>query len=301
MKFVYISMFNLVFFGNTKYSTIVAKKLQETFGLTALVTIPNRPLGRKKILTPSPTKKFALEHNIQVLTFDKLDQKAITTIKNFNNRTMEQLNNVDFIVVADYGLFLPNELLKVPKFAPLNVHHSLLPKHRGPSPAPTAILNGEKVSGVTIIKMTEKVDAGDMLAQKEYMLKDDETTDFLLTKLNELGAELVVKVIQDYKHITPKKQDAAKSDDTAHIKKSDGYFDLKNPPSPEKLDRMIRAYYPWPNVWTKIRIRNKEIGIKFLPEKKMQVEGKKPTSYKDFLNGYPELKPSVEKLYGSNS
>lgn len=274
----------IIFFGNTKYSTIVEKKLHETFGLSAVVTIPDRPLGRKKIPTPNPVKQFAIEHTIPVLTFDTLDKKAIEAVK--------QCGNIDFFVVADYGLFLPTELLAVPEYAPLNVHHSLLPKYRGPSPAPSVILSGEKISGVTIIRMTNRVDAGPIIEQKKYTLSTNETTDSLLSHLNKIGAELLLPVFEAYKKGTVKEisQDEKKAIFTKHIEKKDGYIDLSIPPTKEMIDRMIRAYYPWPSVWSKVRIRNKELGIKFLPEKKIQIEGKRPMSYKDFFNGYPELR-----------
>lgn len=277
----------IVFFGNTKYSVIVAKTLHKAFGLTAVVTIPDRPLGRKKILTPSPVKHFAVTNTIPCLTFDKLDESAIAKIGQLQP---------DFLIVADYGLILPQRLLTVPKYTALNVHHSLLPKYRGPSPAPAAILRDDKISGVTIIQMTDKVDAGPILAQKEYTLKPDETTDSLLTALNSLGGKLVVDVIKNYSVLTPKSQDESKASMTKHMTKQDGYIDVNNPPSPEQLNRMIRAYYPWPNVWTILRTKNHELRTKFLPGQKLQVEGGKPMSIKDFLNGYPKMKDTIGKL-----
>ena len=287
---------NIIFFGSSKYSTIVQKALFEKFGLSLTVTIPDKPVGRKQILTPSPVKKLAIENSVPVLTFDKLDKKAL---EQFSNETMKQFNNgVDFLVVSDYGLILPKELLDLPKFAPLNVHHSLLPKYRGPSPAPTAILNGDKVSGVTIIKMTEKMDAGSILSQKEYTLVKDETTDSLLTKLNTLGAELLLGVIENFDRIKPIPQNEQKTTYTKKITKEDGFFDIDNPPSPQTLDRMIRAYSPWPGTWTKLKMESGELKIiKLLPEQMIQVEGGKPMDIKDFINGYPEAKEKIEKLF----
>lgn len=305
------------FFGNSKYSVIVASVLHKKFDLTAVVTIPDRPIGRKKTLTPSPVKQFATEHNIPVIAIDSLSKSGLA-----NLGVGPLIAASDFLVVADYGLILPDEVLAIPKFAPLNVHHSLLPKYRGPSPAPTAILNGEKISGVTIIKMTDTVDAGPILAQKEYVLKPDETTDSLLTSLNTLGGGLVIEVIANYQSIKPAPQDETKASLTKHMTKQDGYIDLANPPSPEKLDRMIRGYFPWPNVWARTPLRlnlnqgstlEKEHVIKFLPRKVspyeakaqerilIQVEGGKPMSVKDFLNGYPEMKGKITKLFSMSS
>lgn len=257
---------NIVFFGNTKYSVIVAKALLEHFGLAAVVTIPN-----------SPIKTFAQEHKIPVI-----DSSLISS------------NTPDFLIVCDYGLLLPKKLLDIPKYAALNVHHSLLPKYRGPSPAPTAILNGDKISGVTIIRMNEELDAGDILAQKEYTLKSDETTPNLLTKLNTLGGEIIISVIEDYiaGNVKPIPQNEKEATFTKRINKQDGYVNLENPPHFQQLDRMIRSYYPWPGVWTLLRLKASEGQakiVKFLPNKIIQVEGKRPMNYKDFLNGYQQL------------
>lgn len=283
----------IVFFGNTEYSTIVEKALHEKFGLSLVVTIPDRP-NRKNQLIPNPVKQFATRNNISVITTEKLDKLTIKKIK---------AHLPDFLVVADYGLILPKELLGLPKYAPLNVHHSLLPKYRGPSPAPTAILNGDKISGVTIIKMTERVDAGDILAQEEYELKDDETTDSLLIKLNTLGGKIIIPIIERYINGTAKakKQDESKATLTPRLNKNNGYVELENPPSPVTLDRMTRAYFPWPGVWTLLRLKAsegqaKDLRIKFLPGKKIQVEGKKAMSYKDFVNGYPKARAILDKL-----
>ncbi len=289
---------NIVFFGSSKYSTIVERSLFEKFGISLVVTLPDRELGRKKNLTPNPVKKFALDHKIPVLTAEQFSHSAIQQLKNVSP---------DFFVVADFGLILSKELLEIPKKAALNVHHSLLPKYRGPSPAPTAILNGDKVSGVTIIRMTKEVDAGDILNQKEYELKKDETTDSLLTKLNELGAEIIVPIIENYSSVKPIAQDESKATFTKRMNKQDGFVDIENPPSAEIIDRMIRAYYPWPNAWTVLSIKNKVLRIKFMPaspaggqggpDKKIQAEGGKPMSIKDFLNGYPQAKPLLQKIF----
>lgn len=285
----------IVFFGNSPYSLIGARILHEKLGITLVVTKSDRP-DRKGRLVPSPLKAFAAEKNIPFLTVDKLDEQTIQTIKDLQP---------DFFVVEDYGLIVPQKLLDVPRYAPLNVHHSLLPQYRGPAPAPFALLAGEEKSGVSIIHMNNKVDAGDIYAQEKYSLKPNETTDSLLQKLNDLGGNLVVQVIQDIVSGKAKRQqqDEGQKSLTHYMKKSDGYIDLSNPPSPEQLDRMIRAYYPWPTVWTKVRIVSKnditnsqEKVLKFLPNHMFQLEGKNPVSRKDFLNGYPEMQTFLEKM-----
>lgn len=256
---------NIIFFGNTKYSIIGAKIINSTYPIMLFVTIPN-----------SPVKFLADDLNIPCIETTRLDNKLLEKVKNLKP---------DFLIVEDFGLILPKNLLKMPKYAPLNIHHSLLPKYRGPSPAPFAILNGDLISGVTIIKVAEKVDTGDILAQKEYQLAENETTDSLLIKLNELGGELIISVIKKYLEgkENPIPQDESKASYTKRFEKRDGYFDINNPLSQDMLDRMIRAYYPWPGVWTKWRGKI----VKFLPEGKMQMEGKRVISFKEFLNGYP--------------
>lgn len=278
---------NIIFFGNTKYSLIDVKALHEHFGLTAIVTIPDRENIHKKTAITSPTKLYAVEHTIPVIETVKLTNEIIEHIKELRP---------EFLVVADYRFIIPQKLLELPKTAPLNIHHSLLPKYRGPGPAPTTILKGDTKTGVTVIKIINKVDAGDIYSQKEYVMRSDETTDSLLTTLNELGAQEAINVIENFYNITPIKQDESQATVTRYITKQDGYIDLDNPPDPIMLDRMIRAYYPWPNTWSKYRIKNQEVRIKLLPGKKIQVEGKKPQTIKDFINGYTEGKVFLEKL-----
>lgn len=266
------SQIKVIFFGNTKYSTIGARIINTVYPIMLFITIPD-----------SPVKDLAQDLNTPVIETTKLDEGIFEKIKQLNP---------DFLIVEDYGLILPKKVLESPKYAPLNIHHSLLPKYRGPSPAPFAILNGESVSGVSIIKMVDEVDAGDILAQEKYQLTPNETTASLLTKLNELGGELMISVIGQYLDgtIKPITQDQSKATFTKHFEKEDGYFDIDNPPSFDKLDQMIRAYHPWPGVWTKWRSsKGASKIVKFLPGDKIQMEGKKAISFKDFLNGYPDF------------
>ena len=228
----------IVFFGNTQHSLIGLKVINKEIGIFHVVTIEN-----------SPIEKFAREENIPSTVTKTLDEQ---TVKNLEKLTP------DFLVVEDYGLILPDSLLNIPKYAPLNIHHSLLPEYRGPSPVPSAILAGEKITGVSIIKMTAEVDAGDILAQTSYEMNGTETTDSLLIILNKLGAKLLVDVINNYDEFLKKtkKQTLPKTKYTDRMTRESGLIDLKNPPNPQILDRMIRAYYPWPTVWMKWKMEN---------------------------------------------
>src|SRR5687768_6525368 len=164
----------IIFFGNSKYSVIGAQIIHSELPISLVVTTPDKPIGRDKVLTASPTKTWANSHQIPVLETNHFDSKIIQQLKDLQP---------DFFIVEDYGVILPLEVLSIPKVASLNVHHSLLPKYRGASPASAAILNGDDVTGVTIIEMTEKMDAGDMVASAKYSLSPNETTPTLLTKL----------------------------------------------------------------------------------------------------------------------
>lgn len=279
---------NIIFFGNTKYSLIGAQIIHEHLGISQIVTIPDRPDKRGR-MQKSPLKTFGEEHAIPVLEVNKITDDVIEQIKTFA---------ADFFVVEDYGLLLPEKLLAIPKQAALNIHHSLLPKYRGSSPAPEALLNGEKTTGVSVIMMTKKLDAGDILGQKTYEIKPDDTTDSLLTVLNQLGGELIIPILQNFDEAKVKavKQDESQVVLTKMMKKEDGYIDPANPPETNQLDRMIRAYFPWPTVWTRLSINGQEKIVKFLPGNKLQVEGKTPMSVKDFINGYPELKEEITNL-----
>lgn len=281
---------NIIFFGSSKYSTIVAEMIQKKLGLAAIVTLNDSPQGRKKIITPNPVKAYALTQNIPNLTADKLDKNIIEKIASYNP---------DFLIIADYGLLLPKNLLKLPKYTALNIHHSLLPKYRGPSPAQNTIISGEKISGVTIIEVNDKIDSGPILAQQEYELNPNETTESLLINLNTIGGSLALKVIDDFinNKVIKKNQDESKATYTQKIKKIDGFIDINNPPNKEQLDKIIRAYYPWPTVWTKIETeKDKWKIIKFLPEEKIQIEGGKAMKIKDFLNGYQQLKQKINAV-----
>ncbi|MBI2036172.1 methionyl-tRNA formyltransferase [Candidatus Microgenomates bacterium] len=210
------------------------------------------------------------------------------------------LIGADLGVVASYGRILTKQELNTPKYGFINVHPSLLPKYRGPSPIQTAILNNDKISGITIIKMDEEVDHGPILYQEKMELSGSDNFDILSKKMFLRASEILPKIIEDFAagKIKPTPQDHAKATSTRRLTKQDGFIDINNPPPPDQLDRMIRAYYPWPGVWTKFEIRNSKFEIlKFLPGQKIQVEGGKPMSVKDFINGYPSAKGIILSIF----
>lgn len=205
----------------------------------------------------------------------------------------------DIGIIANYGRIVPKSVIKSFPKGIINIHPSLLPKYRGPTPVPTAILEGEEKTGVSIIKIDEEVDHGPILIQKEEKISPEDTSETLLNRLFKIGAELLPNVIERYikGEIEPVEQEHNLATFTKALKKKMGFIDLENPPLPDLLDRMIKAYYPWPGVWTKADLGGKVLILKLLPEKKIQIEGKKPMSYKDFANGYKQqFESSLEKF-----
>ncbi len=208
-------------------------------------------------------------------------------------------------VLASFGKIVPPEILTIPKHGILNLHPSLLPKYRGPTPAQTTILNEEKQTGLTIIKMDKEVDHGPIVAQfKEEILPTD-TAESLYFRLFSAGAEVLKTILPAYLEgrIKLRTQNHSKATYTKKLTREDGKIDWKKPP--KYIERMIRAFYPWPGCWTKIHLRGGvapethlggEKRLKILKAHlengklvldQVQLEGKKPVAYKQFLEGYP--------------
>ncbi|TSC88245.1 MAG: methionyl-tRNA formyltransferase [Microgenomates group bacterium Gr01-1014_7] len=250
----------IIFFGSDSFVIPILQALEQNFEVVSVVTAPD-----------SAIQIEAQKLGVPVLTPDKLDENS----------------RCDLFVVASYGQILPRVLLDLPEFGSLNVHPSLLPKYRGASPVPATILNEDKQTGVTIIKMDEKMDHGPVVIMKEISLSGQETLLELINKLFRLGAEILIDIIPDFVSgkIKLMEQDHEKATYCKMMKKEDGYFDIEKPPDSETLDRIIRAYYPWPGAWTKWEGKI----VKFLPGGLIQMEGKKPIPLKDFRNGYPDF------------
>lgn len=189
----------------------------------------------------------------------------------------------DLVISADYGQKLPSN--------GLNLHPSLLPKYRGPTPVPQQILNKETESGISIIKMTGEFDAGPIIAQEKVPVLPEDTSPDLLKRCFTSGAKLLVKILPDYLNnkITQKIQDESQADYTRKFTKADGFIsweEFKKSRLSSTLDRKIRAYFPWPGVWT--TLPNGKI-LKLLPKNLLQLEGKQPITMKQFLSGYKNL------------
>lgn len=282
----------VIFFGTPSFVVPVLAAIGKDFNLVGAVTAPDTEQGRKKVLTSPPVKIYAEKNNIAISQPEKLDDTFLDKIKD---------TKPDIFIVAAYGKIIPQSIIEFPPLGSLNIHPSLLPCYRGPSPIQTALLNGDRTTGVSIIKMDEKMDHGPLLSQWKVDLKPDDTFEKLHFSLFDDAAERLPTIIHDYaeKKIQPVPQDDSLATYCQMITRASGYFDSTNPPAPQELDRMIRAYYPWPNAWTKLKLSNgKEQLVKFYPENRVQVEGGKPMNLEEFFNGHPEIKEKVLKLLG---
>ena len=225
---------NILFMGTPDYAEIILKNLIEKYNIVGVYTQPDKPVGRKKILTSPSVKILAQNHNIQVFQPNNLKNEA-DNIKSLNP---------DFIVVAAFGQILPKEILEI---APcINLHASLLPKYRGASPIQSAILNGDKFSGVTAMKMDIGLDTGDILAY-EYCEVGDKTAPELFDELANIASNLTPFVIDNYSKIKPLKQIDAISNYSPKITKKDGEIDFDDA---LQIYRKYKAFYYWPNIFT---------------------------------------------------
>lgn len=294
----------IVFFGTPKEVIPVLDTLQKHFDVAAVVTTPDQKSGRKHLLNQTPVKIFSQIKKLPVLT-----------PLQFNDEVLKQLNiyNPELFVVAAYGKLIPETILKLPKFGAINIHPSLLPNYRGPTPIQTAILNGDSKTGITIMKMDDKMDHGPILHQIPYTIDDTDTFEWLMEHMFSQAGVILPHIIDEYTigkmKLTP--QDDKIATYTKIISKQNGYIDisvLDNLNSSQlnkwkiELDRKIRAYYPWPTVWTILNTsvssdkEDKKL-VKFLPNNRIQVEGKKTVNIKDFLNGYPLMRKTIEKVF----
>ncbi|MEX0621405.1 MAG: methionyl-tRNA formyltransferase [Candidatus Woykebacteria bacterium] len=273
----------IVYFGTSEFAVPILKTLygQQFVGeveIPLVITAPDAPAGRGKTSTSSLVKLIATEFNLNIDTPASLkgNKKFVSKLKSLNP---------DFIVLASYGKIIPKEILEVPKKGSINVHPSILPKYRGPSPIGSAILAGDKSTGVTIIKMNEKMDEGDILGTARIRISTKDTAQSLSKKLADLSSKFILHILHlaHLEKIKAKPQNHKLATYTKIIRKEDGLINWKKPP--QNLELIIRAYYPWPGVWTKY---NGKI-LKLLPGNKLQLEGKNPVTVKEFKAGHKDF------------
>ncbi|MGN0399874.1 MAG: methionyl-tRNA formyltransferase [Blautia sp.] len=278
----------------------------------AVVTQPDKPKGRGKTLMPTPVKEVALIHHIPVLQPVKVREPEF----------VEHLRNMepDVIVVAAFGQIISRDILELPKYGCINVHASLLPAYRGAAPIQWSVINGDRESGVTIMRMNEGLDTGDMMDKVVVPLASDETGGSLFDKLSHAGAGLCVKVLEDLEAgrvvYTPQPEEST-TPYAAMITKKMGEICWKRPAG--EIEQLIRGLNPWPSAYTylgnkslklwKAAVEKAETGTEnavpgqviradkkglciytgdgILNVQELQLEGKKRMDTAAFLRGYP--------------
>lgn len=229
----------VVFMGTPDFAVGALEALIEAgHQVTAVVTQPDKPKGRGKELQMTPVKVCAQKHGIPVFQPVKIKEpEAVETLRSYQ---------ADIFVVAAFGQILPEEILSMPRYGCVNIHASLLPKYRGAGPIQWAIINGEKITGVTIMRMDKGLDTGDMLFKTEVEIAPRETADTLHDKLAEAGARLIVEALAKIEagDVTPVKQNDADSCYAKMLNKSMGKIDWQM--EAEKLDCLIRGLISWP-------------------------------------------------------
>jgi methionyl-tRNA formyltransferase len=239
-------MTKIIFMGTPDFSVPILRQIiQDGYDCIGVVTQPDRPVGRKKVLTPPPVKVEAEKLGIPVFQPEKIRQSE-------ELQTILQLKP-DLIVTAAFGQILPTELLDAPPFGCINVHASLLPELRGGAPIHYAIIQGKEKTGVTIMYMAEKLDAGDILTSVEVTILEDDNVGTMHDKLSEAGAKLLSETIPKLlnNELTPIKQDEEKATFASNIKRDQEKVDWTQ--SGEAIYNHIRGLNPWPVAYTLLK------------------------------------------------
>jgi len=300
----------IVFMGTPKFAVPVLEMLIENYGVDLVITQPDKKVGRKKVLTPPPVKVVALDNNIKVLQPEKIstDEETYNTLKELNP---------DIIITAAYGQLVPEKILEIPKHKCINVHGSLLPKLRGGAPIQYSILEDHKKTGITIMYMVKKLDAGDMISKVEVDILDSDNYESLHDKLSVAGRDLLNETLPKIfsGDIAPEKQDDNLANYAEKLTKEEAKLDWNLPAC--QLERNIRAFNPAPIAFLTVNVNGNDERVKIyqanvLPHQEkalgtviafdktglqiatqdgvlnitqLQPQGKKPMSVQDFLNG----------------
>ena len=228
----------IVYLGTPDFAVEPLKKLLENgYNVVAVVTNKDKPVGRKQVLTAPPVKQFALANNIKVFQYDKIRVEGVEELKALNP---------DIMITCAFGQILSKEILDIPKFGVINIHASILPKYRGASPIHFAILNGEKTTGITIMKTNEGVDTGDIIYQEEIAIGENETCGELFDRLSTLGANCLIKTLPSIFDNTAKYivQDDEKASFSKIIRKELAKIDWND--SAKNIVNKVRAFNPAP-------------------------------------------------------
>lgn len=242
----------VVYLGTPDFAVLPLKSLLEIDGveIVGVVTNKDKPVGRKMVLTAPPVKTFAIENNLPVYQYDKIRIEGVDDLKALSP---------DLMITCAFGQILSKEILEIAKLGVINIHASLLPKYRGASPINFAILNGEKTTGVTIMKTDEGVDTGDIIYSEEIEIGEEETAKELFNKLSILGAKCIKKVVKDLMNgetkTTPQEHDKATK--TTMITKQMAKLDFSK--DAQTLVNTIRAFNPWPIAYAVVNGENFKI------------------------------------------
>lgn len=233
----------IVFMGTPDYSVKTLSALIDAgHELVGVFAQPDKPVGRKQILTPPPTKQFALSKGIEVFQPVTLrDGTALESLKKLAP---------DVIVVVAYGKILPKEILQLPKFGCVNGHASLLPRHRGASPIQWSIVCGDRETGITTMLMDEGMDTGDILLKETVAISNDDTADSLFERLSFVSAELMLKTLKGLEKgtIVPEKQDESEASYAPILKKEMAHIDYNK--TAFEICCLVRGFYSWPCAFT---------------------------------------------------
>jgi methionyl-tRNA formyltransferase len=286
-------MVKVIFFGSDKYSLVALKSLSLTddFKPVVVITTPQAFL----------VNQFCQEKNLPIIEWSPTSIiRIIEAIKKLSPQVG---------ILASFGKIIPPPILELFPKGILNIHPSLLPKYRGPSPVQAAILNGDKQTGVTIIKMDNEVDHGPIVAQFTEEIKPTDTAEELYSRLFSAGTEVLKTILPTYLEgrVDFREQDHSQASWTKKLTRDNGKINWKQPD--EYLERFLRAMHPWPGAWTQVQLaipisgdRRKSVCLKRLKILKahlengklvldqVQLEGKKPVSWKQFKEGYPNVK-----------
>ncbi|NCU16231.1 methionyl-tRNA formyltransferase [Pallidibacillus pasinlerensis] len=236
-------MTKIVFMGTPDFAVPVLQQIiNDGYDVIGVVTQPDRPVGRKRKITPPPVKVEALKHNIPVFQPEKIREE----------QSLQEILDLkpDLIVTAAFGQILPKKLLDAPKYGCINVHASLLPELRGGAPIHHAIIQGKKETGITIMYMVEQLDAGDMISQVKVPIDERDTVGSLHDKLSEAGAKLLSETLPKLLNgvVTPIKQKDEEATFAYNIKREDERINWNRPG--EEIYNHIRGLNPWPVAFT---------------------------------------------------
>jgi methionyl-tRNA formyltransferase len=236
----------IIFAGTPEFAAVALQALLDRQSeIIAVLTQPDRPAGRGMQLQHSPVKRLALRYGLQVL------QPA--NLKGAEMQDALAAMDADVMIVAAYGLILPEAILKIPRLGCLNIHASLLPRWRGAAPIQRAILAGDTETGITIMQMDVGLDTGDMLLKKACPIQCNDTAQTLHDKLSGLGGEAVVEVLTvlEQGHLVPEPQNNAEATYAAKLSKSEAQINWGEDAT--KIERMVRAYNPYPVAQARLR------------------------------------------------